>query len=177
MYAWPSFVYISTPSPSKHWHASLVRTSPHHAPQAALLPLPEFSLLKASSPPSDPPAHVAALARLQLMPEPGADPLENPAFLSFFCRIASRCSSVVRQSCQLWCHHKGNYGNRPPRQVLLSAWVWIVFSKSWNVTFMCSSFFRLPNLQAGFFYTLWFLFPTCSQYLGFHVVIPFIRSK
>lgn len=81
MYALPSFIYVSTPSASKRWHASLGRTSPRHVPWAALLSLPGCSKPLVFL--SGPAVLVVALARLHCVPEQGADPRENPAFTSF----------------------------------------------------------------------------------------------
>lgn len=108
----PSFIYRDTPSPHKHWHASLVSTSPHQAPGPAHLLLPGAGC--------GTPAvtaqillHILALARLHCRPEQGADSLENLSFLSFFAGLFfGQGSSVVMQSCQL----KANDGNWPTRQ-------------------------------------------------------------
>lgn len=58
-----------------------------------------------------------------------------------------------------------------------SARIWIVFSRSWNVTFMCSSFFSLSDVQTGFFCIIWFIFSCVQTIYGFLYVNPLYKRQ
>lgn len=108
----------------------------------------------------------------------GSSPAWKPSFAEIFLRAACQegqfCGHTVTPA---YGSTKDTMGIIHQVRALAFFLGLIAFSKSWNITFMCSSFLSLPNLKTFVFCILWFLFPTCSQYLGFYMVIPFIRSK